>query len=136
LLRATGQNSLQTLMAIQNDVYSRRAGRLKQVLNQVKMTDPAAEEAKQILIQWSGEIKEGLASAIYEVFWGKLEELTFSDDFSFYYRDLAKYFEARQAGLEKFLTSLIQPGLTGPGRQKKKPEIRYWKKLCLKLWRS
>jgi penicillin amidase len=103
LLLATGQNSLQTLMAIQNDVYSRRAGRLKQVLNQIKMTDPAAEEAKQILIQWSGEIKEGLASAIYEVFWDKLEELTFSDDFSFYYQDLAKYFEARQAGLEKIL---------------------------------
>jgi penicillin amidase len=67
------------------------------------MTDPAAEEAKQILIQWSGEVKEGLASAIFEVFWEKLEELTFSDDFSFYYQDLARYFKARQAGLERIL---------------------------------
>jgi len=103
LLQANGQNSLQTMTTIQNDVYSRRAARLKQVLSQIKMVDSASEEARQILLQWSGEVKEGLASAIYEVYWKKLEELTFSDDFSFYYQDLIRYMESRQAGLERIL---------------------------------
>ncbi|MDD8019828.1 MAG: penicillin acylase family protein [Acidobacteriota bacterium] len=103
LLQTEEKNSLEKMMAIQNDVYSRRAARLKQILGQVKLIDPAAEEAKQILLQWSGEIKVGLASAIYEVFWNKLEELTFSDEFSFYFPDLARYLKPRPAGLEKIL---------------------------------
>jgi len=103
LLQANSQNSLQEMTAIQNDVFSRRAARLKQVLSQIKMSDSAAEEARQILLQWSGEVKEGLAPAIYEVYWKKLEELTFSDDFSFYYQDLIRYMESRQAGLERIL---------------------------------
>ncbi len=84
------------------------------------MVDPAAEEARQILMQWSGEVKEGLASAIYEVFWKRLEELTFSDDFSFYYQDLARYFQARQAGLEKIIDQSDSPWFDRtetPGRE-------------------
>jgi len=103
LIAARPKHSLESLMAIQNDVYSRRAERVKKVLNQIRLSDPAAEQARKILVQWDGEVRGGLAPAIFEVFWEKLQELTFSDDFRAYYEQIADYFRFKEAGLERIL---------------------------------
>ena len=103
LILAHKEHSIETLMAIQNDIYSRRAERVKKVLREITLTKPEAEEARKILLQWSGEVTAGLAPAIFEVFWDKLQELTFSDDLSFYYPRTAEYFRAKEAGLERII---------------------------------
>lgn len=103
LIAARPKHSLETLMAIQNDVYSRRAERVKKVLSQIRLSHPTAEEARKLLTQWDGEVRGGLAPAIFEVFWEKLQELTFSDDFRVYYQQISDYFRFKQAGLERIL---------------------------------
>ncbi|MCR4395822.1 MAG: penicillin acylase family protein, partial [Candidatus Saccharicenans sp.] len=103
LIAARPRHSVESLIAIQNDVYSRRAERVKKVLNQIRLSHPAAEEARKLLIQWSGQVREGLAPALFEVFWDRLQELTFSDDFRSYYPQIAEYFRAKEAGLERIL---------------------------------
>ncbi|MDD8030714.1 MAG: penicillin acylase family protein [Acidobacteriota bacterium] len=103
LIKAQKKHSLESMIAIQNDVYSRRAERVKKVLNEIRLSEPEAEQARKLLIQWSGEVKEGMAPAIFEVFWAKLQKLTFYDDLSFYYQEAANYFRAKEAGLEKIL---------------------------------
>jgi len=103
LLDARNDHSVDSFIKIQNDVLSRRAGRVLKILREIKLTDPVAEDARKILVQWSGEITGGLAPALFEVFWKKLEELTFSDDFTLEYEDTSSYFKAKEAGLEKIL---------------------------------
>ncbi len=103
LIQARPKHSVETVMAIQNDVYSRRAERLKKVLNQIRLSDPVAEEARKLLVQWNGEVRGGLAPAIYEVFWERLQDLTFRDDFRTYYEQIAEYFRVKEAGLERIL---------------------------------
>jgi penicillin amidase len=103
LIQARSKHSVETMMAIQNDVYSRKAERLKNVLSQVRLSDPVAEEARKLLVQWNGEVRGGLAPAIFEVFWDRLQDLTFRDDFRTYYEQIAEYFRVKEAGLERIL---------------------------------
>lgn len=103
LITARPRHSVESLIAIQNDVYSRRAERVRMVLSQIRLSNPAAEEARKLIIQWSGQVREGLAPAIFEVFWDRLQELTFGDDFGSYYHQIAGYFRAKEAGLERIL---------------------------------
>jgi penicillin amidase len=103
LLLSQDKHSVESLIAIQNDVFSRRAERLKKVLAEIKLTNPEAEEAREILLQWSGEVREGMAPALFEVFWEKFQELTFSDELTSSYPDAARYFRVKETGLEKIL---------------------------------
>jgi penicillin amidase len=103
LIKAQDKHSIETMIGIQNDILSRRAERVKKVLSEIRLSEPEAEQARKLLVQWSGQVKEGLAPAIFEVFWEKLQQLTFGDDFSFYYKEAANYFRAKEAGLEKIL---------------------------------
>ncbi|MDI6844790.1 MAG: penicillin acylase family protein [Candidatus Saccharicenans sp.] len=103
LIRARDKHSVESMISIQNDVHSRRAERVKKVLSGIQLGDPAAEEARKILIQWDGQVREGLAPAIFEVFWDELQRLTFEDDFHSYYRQIADYFRVKEAGLERIL---------------------------------
>ncbi|MGQ9801241.1 MAG: penicillin acylase family protein [Candidatus Saccharicenans sp.] len=118
LITARPRHSVESLIAIQNDVYSRRAERVRTILSQIRLSDPAAEEARKLLIQWSGQVREGLAPAIFEVFWDKLQELTFSDDFSSYYHQIAEYFRVKEAGLERILDKPDSPWFDIKGTEK------------------
>ncbi|MGB9836872.1 MAG: penicillin acylase family protein, partial [Candidatus Saccharicenans sp.] len=103
LLQAGSAFTVEKMIAIQNDVVSRRAGRVKKILEGLKFKNQRAEEFRKILVQWSGEIKEGLAPAVYEVFMKKLEELTFKDDLGPLYDRAVNYFRAKNAGLDRLL---------------------------------
>lgn len=103
LLQAGSAFTVEKMIAIQNDVVSRRAGRVKKILEGLKFENQRAEEFRKILVQWSGEIKEGLAPAVYEVFMKKLEELTFKDDLGPLYDRAVNYFRAKNAGLDRLL---------------------------------
>lgn len=109
LIKAQNEHSVESFINIQNDVFSRRAERVLQVLRQVQLTDPKAEEARKILVQWSGEIRNGLAPALYEVFWEKLEELTFSDDLEIDFQEISRYFRVKETGLERILDKPDSP---------------------------
>jgi penicillin amidase len=103
LLLSGSAFTVEKMIAVQNDVFSKRAERVRKILAGLKFENPQAEEFRKILGQWSGEIKEGLAPAVYEVFMKKLEELTLKDDLGPLYERAASYFRGKYAGLDRLL---------------------------------
>jgi Protein related to penicillin acylase len=62
-----------------------------------------------MLTQWSGEIGAGLAPALFEVFWKKLEELTFKEELQNDFEEASVYFRVKEAGLERILDQPDSP---------------------------
>ncbi|HEK86733.1 MAG TPA: penicillin acylase family protein [Candidatus Aminicenantes bacterium] len=109
LIKAEKKLNLNSFIKIQNDIFSKRTERVQKILSQIKFNDPEAEEARKILIQWPGEIGEGLAPALFEVFWKKLEELTFKDELQSDFEEASEYFRVKLAGLERILDQPDSP---------------------------
>ncbi len=103
LLVSGSDYTAEKMIAIQNDVMSKRAERIKKIFQEVKFENQRAEEFRNILSQWSGEIREGLVSAVYEVFMKIFEELTFRDELGPLYNRAAGFFRAKYAGIDRLL---------------------------------
>jgi penicillin amidase len=109
LIKTGGGHSIDSFIKIQNDVFSKRAEQVLKIVREIKLTDPKAEEARRIIEQWSGEIRGGLAPALFEVFWKKMEELTFGDELGVDLQDASRYFRVKEAGLKRILANPDSP---------------------------
>jgi penicillin amidase len=109
LIKDKNNLNLNYFLRIQNDIFSKRAERVQKILRQLKFSNPEAEEVRKMLTQWSGEIDAGLAPALFEVFWKKLEELTFKDELQNDFEEASVYFRVKEAGLERILDQPDSP---------------------------
>jgi len=103
LLLQRKKHNLQSLKAIQNDVFSKKAELIVPLLRNIGQEKGDLSLALRMIKQWNLKMDQGGAPALYEVFMDFLHAQVFKDELGQDYEKFDTYFRHKKAGLLRIL---------------------------------
>ncbi|MFQ5722713.1 MAG: penicillin acylase family protein, partial [Candidatus Aminicenantales bacterium] len=122
LLLRQKKHNLQSLKAIQNDIFSKKAELIVPLLKSITKAKGDLSLALRMIKQWNLKMDQGGAPALYEVFMDFLHAQVFQDELGQDYKKFDTYFRHKKAGLLRILDKPSSPWFDN--KETKKIETR------------